>query len=76
MPESSSHVTFVLPMPKSCSKKKRAEMNGQPHQGEPDFAKLMKSLMDAIFEDDTHIWDSRITKLWGDNGEIIIRESE
>lgn len=33
MPESNSHVTFVLPMPNSWSKKKRAEMNGQPHQG-------------------------------------------
>ena len=76
MPESNSHVTFVLPMPKSWSKKKRAEMNGKPHQGKPDLDNLMKSLMDALFEDDTHIWDSRITKLWGENGQIIIRESE
>lgn len=76
MPESNSHVTFVLPMPKRWSKKKRTEMNGQPHQGKPDLDNLMKSLMDALFEDDTHIWDSRITKLWGENGQIIIRESE
>ncbi|RKT90814.1 RusA family crossover junction endodeoxyribonuclease [Enterobacter sp. WPR_3_1] len=76
MPESNSHVTFVLPMPNSWSKKKRAEMNGQPHQGKPDLDNLMKSLMDALFEDDTHIWDSRKTKLWGENGQIIIRESE
>jgi hypothetical protein len=32
--------------------------------------------MDALFEDDKHIWDSRITKLWGENGQIIIKESE
>lgn len=76
MPESNSHVTFVLLMPKSWSKKKRAEMIGQPHQGKPDLDSLMKSLMDALFEVDTHIWDSRITKLWGENGQIIIRESE
>ncbi|EOY5741206.1 RusA family crossover junction endodeoxyribonuclease [Enterobacter ludwigii] len=76
MPESNSHVTFVLQMPKSWSKKKRVEMNGKPHQGKPDLDNLMKSLMDALFEDDTHIWDSRITKLWGENGQIIIRESE
>ena len=25
----------------------------------------MKALMDAIYEDDAHIWDSRVTKLWG-----------
>jgi hypothetical protein len=30
MPESGAHVTFVLPMPASWSKKKRAEFSGKP----------------------------------------------
>lgn len=41
MPDAGSHVTFVLPMPPSWSKKKRAELNGKPHhqamgRGGPD----------------------------------------
>ncbi|MDU3478938.1 MAG: RusA family crossover junction endodeoxyribonuclease [Citrobacter sp.] len=48
--ESGSHVTFILPMPASWSKKKRAELNGKPHQAKPDFDNMMKALMDAIYE--------------------------
>ena len=72
--EANSHATFILPMPKSWSKKKRAEMNGKPHQSKPDKDNLEKALLDALFEDDAHIWDSRVTKLWGEAGQIIIRE--
>ncbi|HED2371685.1 TPA: RusA family crossover junction endodeoxyribonuclease [Citrobacter freundii] len=74
LPESGSHVTFILPMPASWSKKKRAEFNGKPHQTKPDFDNMMKALKDAIYEDDAHIWDSRVTKLWGERGQIIIGE--
>ena len=76
LPEAYSHVTFILPMPKSWSNKKRAQMNGKPHQGKPDLDNLMKSLMDALFEDDTHIWDSRITKLCGENRPTIIEGND
>lgn len=74
LPEANSHVTFILPMPKSWSKKKLAEMNGKPHQSKPDKDNLEKALLDALFEDDAHIWDSRVTKLWGEEGQIIIAE--
>ncbi len=74
LPEANSHITFILPMPKSWSKKKRAEMNGKPHQSKPDKDNLEKALLDALFEDDAHIWDSRVTKLWGEVRQIIIRE--
>ncbi|MCY4883811.1 RusA family crossover junction endodeoxyribonuclease, partial [Salmonella enterica subsp. enterica serovar 1,4,[5],12:i:-] len=40
----------------------------------PDFDNMVKALMDAIYEDDAHIWDSRVTKLWGEKGQIIIGE--
>ncbi|HBZ1362084.1 TPA: RusA family crossover junction endodeoxyribonuclease [Escherichia coli] len=63
MPESGSHVTFVLPMPPSWSKKK------------PDCDNMLKALMDALYEDDSHVWDCRITKIWGEKGQIIIGES-
>lgn len=72
VPESNYHVTFVLPMPKSWSKKKRSEMDGKPHQQTPDKDNLEKGLLDAIFENDAHIWDGRVTKRWGKEGLIII----
>lgn len=75
LPESGAHVTFVLPMPASWSKKKRQQHYGQPHQAKPDCDNMLKALMDALYEDDAHIWDCRITKVWGEIGQIIIREA-
>lgn len=74
VPESGAHITFVLPMPPSWSKKKRAAMDGQPHQQKPDLDNLKKSLLDALFEDDSHIWDTRTSKVWGETGMIIIED--
>ncbi|MDY4380363.1 RusA family crossover junction endodeoxyribonuclease [Pectobacterium brasiliense] len=74
LPESGWHVTFVLPMPPSWSKKKRAEMNGKPHQQKPDKDNLEKALLDAIFDDDSRVWDGRVSKVWGESGQIIIDE--
>ncbi len=75
LPESGWHVTFVIPMPASWSQKKRAEHNGMPHQKKPDKDNLEKALLDAIFDDDSRVWDGRVTKLWGEKGQIIIRGS-
>lgn len=72
VPESGAHITFVLPMPPSWSKKKREAMDDQPHQQKPDLDNLKKSLLDALFEDDSHIWDARTSKIWGETGMIII----
>mgnify|MGYP000370789959 CR=1 FL=1 len=68
------HVTFVLPMPASWSKRKRSEMDGQPHQQKPDWDNLAKALCDAVYSDDAHIWDMRVTKLWGQEGKIIVEQ--
>lgn len=72
IPENGAHITFVMPMPQSWSKKKRASMDCQPHQQKPDLDNLTKSLLDALFEDDSHIWDARTSKVWGETGMIII----
>lgn len=74
LPESGFHVTFFIPMPPSWSRKKRQQFDGQPHQSKPDMDNLMKALMDAIYDDDAHIWDGRLTKRWGETGKIIIEE--
>lgn len=71
----SYHVIFVLPMPK-WTKKKRAELDGQPHRQTPDKDNLEKALLDAIYGDDSHVWDGRVTKLWGVKGQIIVKEIE
>lgn len=72
LPDHGWHVTFVLPMPKSWSKRKREAMDGRPHQQTPDKDNLEKALLDALFQDDCHIWDGRVTKRWGEQGQIII----
>lgn len=74
LPVSGSHVTFVLPMPPSWSKKKRTASAGQPHQQKPDVDNLMKALMDALFADDSGVWDVRVSKIWGESGSIRIAE--
>jgi Holliday junction resolvase RusA-like endonuclease len=66
---------FVLPVPKSWSKKKRAEMIGQviPHQQTPDSDNLMKALKDTLALSDAYVWDERATKVWGEEGAIYIK---
>lgn len=73
VPEAGAHITYVLLMPKSWSKKKCAHMAGKPHQQKPDIDNLTKALLDALFDDDAHIWDVRASKVWGETGMIIIK---
>lgn len=68
------HIIFILPIPESWSKKKKAAMDGQPHKQTPDKDNLEKALLDAIYGDDSHKWDGRVTKIWGKVGQIIVKE--
>ena len=72
LPDNGYHVTFILPMPVSWGSKKHALMNGKPHQTKPDKDNLEKALLDALFGRDEHVWDGRVTKLWGCSGQIRI----
>lgn len=74
VPESGAHITFILAMPKSWPAKKRAAMDGQPHQVRPDKDNLEKALLDAVHKEDCAVWDSRVTKRWGEAGAIVITE--
>lgn len=67
------YITFILPMPDSWNQKKRNDMRDRPHQQKPDIDNLLKALLDAIHEDDSHIHSIGGRKLWGDKGMIIIR---
>lgn len=73
LPEQGAHVVFVMPMPSSWSSKKRAAHDGQPHRQKPDIDNLQKALLDALFDDDAHIWDIRASKIWGEEGQIVIQ---
>ena len=66
---------FVLPMPKSWSKKKAA-MNGQPHQQRPDTDNLVKAVLDAVHEEDSQIYHVDGLKFWGTEGAIIIQKTD
>lgn len=65
---------FVLPMPKSWSRKKRARRVGGPHQQMPDLDNLVKALLDAALTQDCHVWEIAACKTWGEVGRIGIGE--
>jgi len=67
-------LVFAMPMPKSWSKKKRAEMYLKPHQQKPDIDNLIKAVLDALCEDDSHIFRVSAVKFWDEEGGIIIDE--
>jgi hypothetical protein len=72
LPEKGYHVLFVRKMPKSWSDAKKDRMRHKGLQVIPDKDNLEKALMDAIFKNDSHIWDGRVSKVWGDDGKVII----
>lgn len=48
-------------------------MFGKPHTKKPDIDNLCKALLDALYKDDSKIWDLRVTKIWGYEGQIEIK---
>jgi Holliday junction resolvase RusA-like endonuclease len=72
VPSPFHHVVFILPKPSSWSQKQRAAQEGMPHQQKPDKDNLEKALLDAVFGEDSHVWDGRATKLWGEIGLLIL----
>jgi Holliday junction resolvase RusA-like endonuclease len=76
LPLAGAYVIFEIPMPKSWSKKKKKNMTGMPHQQKPDIDNYIKGLLDAVFEDDSKVWDIRAAKKWGPTGNIIIHKRE
>ena len=73
LPPEGAAVTFFLPIPKSWSEKKRAEHLGGPHETRPDLSNLLKALEDAVYGDDSHIWQyAGLCKRWGNEGKIVV----
>lgn len=63
---------FEIAMPASWSKKKKAAMNGQPHQQKFDVDNLTKACLDAFGEDDAFVHTLQVTKRWAEKGRIIL----
>jgi len=66
-------IIFILPMPASWSKKKRAEMDGQPHQQKNDVDNLVKAWLDTLLPQDGFVWKITAEKRWGVDGKIFIK---
>ena len=72
LPNHGWHITFYLPMPASWPDKKRHAHEGYPHMAKPDKDNLEKGFLDALFADDSCVWDGRVTKLWSKTPRITI----
>lgn len=57
-------IVFHVPMPKSWSKKKKAQFEGKPHQQRPDLDNFLKAWKDSVYEEDAIVWNIEATKLW------------
>ncbi len=68
------HVTFHMPVMKSWSPNVKERMVGQPHTQTPDLDNLLKALLDAVFDDDSGIYDIRVSKVWAEEGSIQIEK--
>jgi len=60
----SIEIAFYIPMPKSWSKKKKAEYDGKPHEQRPDLDNLIKAWNDCVLAEDSTVWRIHATKLW------------
>lgn len=63
-------IEFYMPMPKSWSKKKKAELFNKPHKQKPDIDNLVKGVMDALFKEDSHVHTIYAKKTWANHGSI------
>ncbi|NIR52908.1 RusA family crossover junction endodeoxyribonuclease [candidate division KSB1 bacterium] len=70
--ENGAEIIFYLPMPKSWSKKKKSEMDGQPHRQTPDLDNLAKSFLDSVFDSDAHFSALCLEKYWAKQGGIEV----
>ena len=72
-PDAGSKVIFIIPMPKSYSKKKKDLLDGRGHQLRPDVDNLLKAWLDSVCKSgDEHVYDIHPVKVWGREGKIEV----
>lgn len=71
----SAVIYAYFPIPKSVSKKKRAELNGAAYTKKPDCDNIAKIILDALngiaYDDDSQVASLRVKKLY-DAGETKV----
>jgi Holliday junction resolvase RusA-like endonuclease len=65
-------IKFVMPFPVSYTEKKKDTLRGKPHTQKPDLDNLVKGFMDCFGTDDSGVHWIRMSKVWGDEGKIIL----
>jgi len=73
-PGKSLRATFVIAMPKSWSKKKRADMLHAPCESKPDIDNIIKWWLDSLCAEDKQVHSVNCRKVWGERGKVIINE--
>ena len=65
-------IKFVMPFPVSYTDRKKDFLRGRPHTQKPDLDNLVKGFMDCFGTDDSGVHWIRMSKVWGDEGKIIL----
>ena len=75
LPGEIQSIIFMVPMPKSWSKKKKNAMYGKLNHQVPDIDNYLKAFMDALCPEDSHIAliKGPLGKYWNDQGRIILK---
>jgi Holliday junction resolvase RusA-like endonuclease len=66
LPSAEADVRFYIPLAPSTPRHIRAACDEMPHQQRPDCDNLLKALLDAVFKDDSMVYDIRVSKFWTD----------
>lgn len=68
----SVQLVFHIAMPRTWSKKKRAENLGKLHDQKPDIDNLAKGFMDAFKCEDKHVAVLHAEKYWAETGALEV----
>jgi len=73
-------VVAIFEPPKSCSKKRRLELLGEPHTKKPDASNIAKQVEDALntlaYKDDNQIAQLHVQKMYGEDAKTIVEITE
>ena len=65
---------YLIQLPKSWSKKRKEAALGKPHLSKPDLDNFVKGTLDALYEEDSVVYEIQAIKLWWLHSIIIIQE--
>jgi Holliday junction resolvase RusA-like endonuclease len=60
-------ILFYMPIPATYSKKQHSELPGTEHQVKPDCDNMIKGVIDALTDNDSHVYYIEAAKYWADS---------